>query len=154
MSAQQPYADNDNTDIHEQALHNPAGSPARVMPAPRTKRRYFEDQPSASILVPQYDDATKFDLWETDDQGDATQKQTIDLTVIEESGATNDQLAFVTYLMNQLREMWTDLAFERDRYDKLCGKILEHSTVINQLRDEAQDHEDAVAGYQGDIRQL
>jgi hypothetical protein len=54
--------------------------------------------------------------------------------------------------MNQLREMWADLAFERDCYDKLCGKILEHSTGINQLRDEAQDHEDAVAGYQGDIR--
>jgi hypothetical protein len=157
MSAHlQAYAEDGDTEIRSQAWLSPANSRSPSPSAEATRalgvsRMFFENQPSNTFVVPQDNDATTFDVWETNKQGQALQKKEIKLTSLEDKSEDNDDIAFVTNLVVQLRDMWANLTDERARYDQASDYILKQAATISSLRESIQDHQDNIEGYKGDL---
>ncbi|KAK1916395.1 hypothetical protein P3342_004214 [Pyrenophora teres f. teres] len=94
------------------------------------KRAHFERQPSKLYVIPRENDATVFDLWETDAQGNSQQKEPLYLVSIEETSADNA----LNNLYGQVRDMWKDLGNERKHSDYLSEQLLTQAKVNEDLR--------------------
>ncbi|KAL7771032.1 hypothetical protein CFE70_000973 [Pyrenophora teres f. teres 0-1] len=155
--SREPQDDN-NIDIHSHAWvsTSPPPSPKRsASPEPSRdhagalpyKRAHFERQPSKSYVIPRENDATVFDLWETDAQGNSQQKEPLHLASTEETSADNA----LNNLYGQVRDMWKDLGNERKHSDYLSEQLLTQAKVNEDLRYKDQETQDSLEGYKGDL---
>ncbi|KAK1911216.1 hypothetical protein P3342_011818 [Pyrenophora teres f. teres] len=155
--SREPQDDN-NIDIHSHAWvsTSPPPSPKRsASPEPSRdhagalpyKRAHFERQPSKLYVIPRENDATVFDLWETDAQGNSQQKEPLHLASTEETSADNA----LNNLYGQVRDMWKDLGNERKHSDYLSEQLLTQAKVNEDLRYKDQETQDSLEGYKGDL---
>jgi archaellum component FlaC len=138
----------DDTDLGAEAWASPA--PSRSL-SPSTGRINFENQPSTTFVVPQDNDPATYDIWETNQDGIASKKEEVNITALEDLSASNKLVSLYSNIVTQVRDMWRDLLHERQRYDRACDQLLNQSRVIHELRDTAQDTQEGLEGYKGDL---
>ncbi|CAA9967172.1 hypothetical protein PTMSG1_10531 [Pyrenophora teres f. maculata] len=159
--SREPQDDN-NIDIHSHAWvsTSPPPSPKRsASPEPSWdhagalpyKRAHFERQPSKSYVIPRENDATVFDLWETDAQGNSQQKEPLHLASTEETSADNA-------LNNLYAQVNEDLRYKdqetQDSLEGYKGDLADALSKQKALQDQLQAADAKVAHLTKQLRDM